>query len=134
MSSTFLLRTLNDWTKNWKWFRPSVFFVPEPSLFIIMIDGAVLSTREFAKIISASMSEANFLLSKHKLNWSINVLYYNLFYFCIWLRSGHATLIRFISYISYFRVCKTLLLLAPIYLQLWDLLKEPNSAVNLTGP
>lgn len=49
-------------------FGPSVFFVTKPSLFSVITDGAVWNTREFAKAISASISEAYFLPSKHELN------------------------------------------------------------------
>ena len=49
-------------------FGPSVFFVTKPSLFIVTTDGAAWNTREFAKVISASINEAYFLPSKHEIN------------------------------------------------------------------
>ena len=49
-------------------FGPSVFFVTKPSLFAVITDGASWNTKEFAKVISASINEVYFLPSKHELN------------------------------------------------------------------
>jgi len=47
-------------------FGPSIFFIIEPSLFIIKNDGVAWNPREFAKAISFSTNESYFLPLKHE--------------------------------------------------------------------